>query len=224
MIKNPAIVFVVAAGLGLAGCASQKDFTQLQSNVDTASEGDWGTCIQAVHTGASNLEDAKKVLQKGQERGRLSKSEYEKGLRKSESAVRNRQIAEETCEIRVAALEQRVQRTKEVLRGVTFATGSATLSRESKSTLDVVANRLLRQPTRVEVQGHTSNTGSLEVNMRLSQERADAVRDYLISEGVTEESITANGYGPEQPIASNDTPEGRRANQRVELVYEQEIE
>ena len=136
--------------------------------------------------------------------------------------------SKQACYVRVATVEQqalrtdqRVQRTKEVLRGVTFVEGSATLTQGATSTLDVVANRLLRQPTQVEVQGHTSSTGSPEFNMRLSQQRADAVRKYLISQGVPMESITAAGYGMTAPVASNDTPEGRRANQRVELRYEE---
>jgi outer membrane protein OmpA-like peptidoglycan-associated protein len=60
--------------------------------------------------------------------------------------------------------------------------------------------------------------------MKLSEQRAEAVRNHLISLGVPADSITAKGYGPTQPVASNDTPEGRRANQRVELRYVAEIE
>lgn len=73
------------------------------------------------------------------------------------------------------------------------------------------------------MRGHTSNTGPFDVNMRLSEQRAMAVRQHLISRGVPGDSITAKGYGSLYPIASNDTPEGRRANQRVELLFQQEI-
>ena len=55
--------------------------------------------------------------------------------------------------------------------------------------------------------------------MKLSQERAEAVREYFIAQGVPGDSITAKGYGMTQPVASNETPEGRRASQRVELKY-----
>jgi outer membrane protein OmpA-like peptidoglycan-associated protein len=188
--------------------------------------------MQAVYAGAVQLEKAQKVLREGQKNdGRLSESKYDKGMSASEKAVRDRSVAEEACDVRIAAAEQqiqateqRVQRTKEVLRGVTFVEGSATLTQGATATLDVVANRLLREPTLVEVQGHTSSTGSLEVNMKLSEQRAEAVRNHLISLGVPADSITAKGYGPTQPVASNDTPEGRRANQRVELRYVAEIE
>lgn len=231
-MKNGYVVMAISAILGLVGCASTKDLSQMQANVDTASEGDFGRCMQAVHAGAVQLEKAQKVLREGQKsEGKLSQSKYDKGMRASEKAVRDRSVAEEACDIRVAAVEkqaeateQRVQRTKEVLRGVTFVEGSATLTQGATATLDVVANRLLREPTLVEVQGHTSSTGSLEVNMKLSEQRAEAVRNHLISLGVPADSITAKGYGPTQPVASNDTPEGRRANQRVELRFLEEIE
>lgn len=231
-MKNWYVVMAIGAMLGLVGCASTKDLSQMEANVDTASEGDFGRCMQAVYAGAEQLKKAQKILREGQEKdGKISESKYDKGMSASEKAVRDRRVAEESCEIRVAAVEQkaqateqRVQRTKEVLRGVTFVEGSATLTQGAKATLDVVANRLTRQPTQVEVEGHTSSTGSLEFNMKLSEQRAESVRNYLISQGVTADSITAKGYGPTQPVASNDTAEGRRANQRVELRYLTEIE
>jgi OOP family OmpA-OmpF porin len=188
--------------------------------------------MAAVHAGAVELQTAQEVLREGQEKdGKLTQSKYDKGMQASENAVRERQVAEEACDVRIAAVEeqaesteQRLQRTKEVLRGVTFVEGSANLTAGAKVTLDVVANRLLREPTLVEIQGHTSSTGPLDVNMRLSQQRAEAVRNHLISLGVPADSITAKGYGPNEPVASNDTSEGRRANQRVELKYLQEIQ
>jgi OOP family OmpA-OmpF porin len=73
----------------------------------------------------------------------------------------------------------------------------------------------------IEVQGHTSNTGSAEHNLGLSERRAQAVKAYLIEhsnlKGQSEENLTAHGYGLTQPIDTNDTPEGRANNRRVEL-------
>ena len=218
-MKNTYVVIAMSATLGLVGCATSKDLSEIEANVNTASEGEFGRCMQAVYAGGEKLAKAEKLLNKAERKeGKLSKSDYEKALRASEAAARERRTAEEVCEARIVRVEERVQRTKEVLRGVTFIEGSATLTEEAKATLNVVANRLLRQPTTVEVQGHTSNTGALEFNMRLSEQRAKSVRSYLISRGVSGERITVRGYGPTQPIASNDTAEGRRANQRVELV------
>ena len=70
---------------------------------------------------------------------------------------------------------------------------------------------------KIEVQGHTDGKGSEQYNLDLSQKRADAVRDYLISKGISPDSLTAKGMGESNPIASNDTPEGRAENRRVEF-------
>lgn len=105
-----------------------------------------------------------------------------------------------------------------VLEGVNFETGRAVLTAESQSILDRVAESLVASPeVNIEVQGHTDNTGSLAGNNRISQQRADAVRQYLISKGVAANRLTARGYGPSQPAASNTTAAGRAQNRRVEL-------
>ncbi len=105
-----------------------------------------------------------------------------------------------------------------VLQGVNFQTGKAVLLPESQTILDRVAESLNNNPTvTVEVGGHTDNTGRKATNLRLSQARASAVRDYLISKGVDGGRITAKGYGPDQPVADNATAAGRAANRRVEL-------
>jgi outer membrane protein OmpA-like peptidoglycan-associated protein len=81
-----------------------------------------------------------------------------------------------------------------------------------------VATSLVDNPTvTVEVGGHTDNTGRKATNVRLSQARANTVRDYLIGKGVDGARITAKGYGPDQPVAENTTVAGRAANRRVEL-------
>lgn len=106
-----------------------------------------------------------------------------------------------------------------VLRGVTFATGTATLTDSAQAVLDRVAAALKEfSDVRVEVGGHTDNTGSASVNRRLSQQRADAVRAYLVSQGVEESRLVARGYGPSKPVTSNATAEGRAQNRRVELT------
>ena len=69
----------------------------------------------------------------------------------------------------------------------------------------------------VEAQGHTDSQGSDAYNLRLSQQRAESVREYLVSQGVEPGRITARGYGESQPIASNDTADGRATNRRVTL-------
>jgi OOP family OmpA-OmpF porin len=69
----------------------------------------------------------------------------------------------------------------------------------------------------VEIQGHTDNTGSDEYNQGLSQRRADAVKAYFVDKGIAEGRLSTMGYGESQPVASNDTVEGRFQNRRVQL-------
>ena len=103
-----------------------------------------------------------------------------------------------------------------VLEGVNFQTNSAELTGNSKPVLDNVAKGLREHPRlTVEVQGHTDSTGAADYNLALSERRAEAVRAYLVSDGVPSSQLSAKGYGVTQPIASNKTAGGRAANRRV---------
>jgi len=105
-----------------------------------------------------------------------------------------------------------------VLEGVTFAHNSADLTVESRPVLDQVAAGLKQHPRlKVEIQGYTDSTGAAAYNLRLSQRRANAVRNFLLGAGVPEEQITARGYGATQFVASNASAEGRARNRRVVL-------
>lgn len=102
------------------------------------------------------------------------------------------------------------------LEGVAFELNSAELTAESRPVLTRVAAELSKYPRlRVELQGHTDSSGSDDYNLKLSQRRALAVRDYLIAQGVPSGQLEARGYGETQPIASNATAEGRALNRRV---------
>jgi len=104
------------------------------------------------------------------------------------------------------------------LKGVTFANNSAVLTGNSVEVLDEAAATLRRNADlNVEVAGYTDNRGSATYNVRLSQKRAETVRDYLVTQGVSADMLSAKGYGPENPLADNATADGRAANRRVEL-------
>ena len=106
-----------------------------------------------------------------------------------------------------------------VLQGVQFDTGKATLTADSNARLDTVVEYLAHKPSAtIEISGHTDNVGGNKKNKRLSQQRADAVRDYLVAKGIDASRIQAVGYGDERPIAGNDTPEGRQQNRRIEAM------
>jgi OmpA-OmpF porin, OOP family len=103
------------------------------------------------------------------------------------------------------------------LQGVTFATNSADLISESYGVLNTTAASLQPYPNLViEVRGYTDSTGSVAYNLKLSQRRAESVMQYLQQHGLANQ-MTAKGYGKEDPIADNSTPEGRLANRRVTL-------
>jgi len=105
-----------------------------------------------------------------------------------------------------------------VLEGVTFESGSVTLTQASLIVLNDVAATLLRNPEiKAEIAGYTDNRGSVALNKRLSEKRAIAVLDYLISQGVASANLAAKGYGPVNPIADNNTADGRALNRRVEM-------
>src|SRR6266545_4166462 len=109
-------------------------------------------------------------------------------------------------------------KTPVVLRGVTFETGRSALKPDSYTILDIVAASLVANADiRIEIGGHTDNTGASATNLRLSQARADAVRAYLASKGVGPERMVSKGYGASQPVAPNTTATGRAQNRRVEL-------
>jgi OmpA-OmpF porin, OOP family len=105
-----------------------------------------------------------------------------------------------------------------VLRGVNFENDAAVLTADARSILDGVADSLKAQPSvRVEIGGHTDSIGNDSYNHMLSQERAESVRQYLISRGVSGDRLVAMGYGEFKPLASNETTDGRAQNRRVEF-------
>jgi len=102
---------------------------------------------------------------------------------------------------------------------VLFATGKAEVAAGGMRSIDKLAEWLKKNPTRnLLIEGHTDNTGAEDFNQRLSQQRADAVRDQLVSRGVPADRITTKGYGPRYPVVANDTASGRQQNRRVEVV------
>ena len=101
---------------------------------------------------------------------------------------------------------------------IQFDSGSANIKSGSYPVLAEITTVLKQNPNlKVEIQGHTDSAGSLALNNKLSGDRANAVMKHLTQQGVNPDQLTAAGYGPSQPIASNATPEGRARNRRVEL-------
>jgi outer membrane protein OmpA-like peptidoglycan-associated protein len=104
-----------------------------------------------------------------------------------------------------------------ILDGVNFDTAKATIRPESFSHLDAVVDFMVhKKEARVEISGHTDNVGNAQSNKTLSEKRAQACRNYLVSKGIDKKRLDAVGFGDEHPIAPNDTEEGRQKNRRIE--------
>lgn len=114
-------------------------------------------------------------------------------------------------------LDEATEGAKIVLRNIYFDTGSANLRDESQQELNRLYDIMEKSSLVIEIGGHTDNIGREDSNERLSQTRAEAVRTYVIERGIAEERIQAKGYGESEPIATNETEEGRQENRRVEI-------
>jgi outer membrane protein OmpA-like peptidoglycan-associated protein len=135
--------------------------------------------------------------------------------------------------LRAQLLDQfnRVLETRDTPRGlvvnmgdVLFATGKYNLRPEAQIALAKLSGIILSHPgLNLAVEGYTDSTGSDDFNMKLSQQRANTVRDYLISQGLSADTVTAQGFGKADPVESNDTAAGRQKNRRVEIVVSGEV-
>ena len=132
------------------------------------------------------------------------------------------------AELRKQLLQQlsTILQTHDTVRGlivsmsdVLFDIGSYTLKPGAREKLAKISGILLAYPSlKVQVEEHTDSVGSDDFNQRLSEQRAESVREYLVDQLVPANAVTAFGFGKTKPFATNDTPEGRQQNRRVELV------
>lgn len=124
---------------------------------------------------------------------------------------RNTEVDARGC----AVLHERI-----VVEGITFETGSARILPESAAVLDGAITMLRDNPdARIEIGGHTDDVGDPAANLRLSAQRAEAVRRYLVSHGIPARRLTTRGYGQTQPRDTNSTEEGRARNRRIEFTH-----
>jgi outer membrane protein OmpA-like peptidoglycan-associated protein len=141
--------------------------------------------------------------------------------------------AQERAELRAQLLAQfnLILETRDTARGlivnmsdVLFDTAKFTLRPVAREKLAKVAGIVSSHPgLRLDVEGHTDSVGADDYNQRLSEQRGESVRDYLTQEGMAAGSVSTKGFGKTQPVASNETAEGRQQNRRVELVISGEI-
>lgn len=138
------------------------------------------------------------------------------GIDRCPNTPADREVDTEGC----SRVEAGLEAGRLILRNLYFDFNAATLRSQSRIVLEEVAQALIERPSLVvEVQGHTDSVGPQAYNQSLSQARAQAVADYLVSfPELGRDRFIVRGYGESQPIAPNDTPEGRQENRRVELI------
>ncbi len=141
------------------------------------------------------------------------------GLDKCPDTPAGARVDKDGCPIVVSDKEVELLDTGSItVQNIHFATGKADNPPDAAPILDEIGNILVKWPQlRIEIGGHTDATGSAKLNQDLSQKRAQSVLDYLLQKfpQINREQFTAVGYGPSQPVATNDTPEGRAMNRRV---------
>jgi len=197
-----------------AAARQQAEMQKLQAERDAA---------QAAAASA-RADAARLAAQQQAEQEKLRAQQAQDAAAKSE---------QEKQQLRAQLLEQfnRVLPTTDTPRGlkvnmadVLFAFGKYDLRPNTREALAKLSGIVLGHPgLKLSVEGYTDSIGSDEVNQTLSQKRADTVRDYLIQQGVDASSITATGFGKSNPVASNDTDQGRQQNRRVEIIISGEV-
>jgi OOP family OmpA-OmpF porin len=104
---------------------------------------------------------------------------------------------------------------------IEFASGSAVITPRGRQILDQVVPYLKKAEGKaIQISGHTDSDGAADMNLKLSNERAAAVKQYLVAKGLAADNLSAVGYGPSRPVADNSTPAGKQQNRRIEFAIQ----
>jgi outer membrane protein OmpA-like peptidoglycan-associated protein len=194
-----------------------------QQNAQAESERNRAVAVGA-NQATAEAQQGQRNAEAESERNRLAAATSDQQLKQ---AVQDRE------ELRAKLLEQFnvIFTTRDTARGlivslsdVLFDTGKSTLRPGAREKLAKISGIVLAYPDlRLAIEGHTDSVGSDAMNQLLSEQRAGSVRDYLAQQNIPAASMTSQGFGKTQPVASNDTAEGRQQNRRVELVVSGEV-
>lgn len=247
MTATRALIVLAGLGAGLAGCAT----APMDTAALTQARQDYSAAASNPQIGANaplELRRAEEALRRA-EAVRNQGGEVAEIDNQAYIASRRVQIAQETAGVKGAQavvanadsyrlqarnseLEQQLrdlqaERTERglvmTLGDILFTTGKAELTSGAYDRIERLAQFMQRYPARtVKIEGHTDSTGNADSNLRLSENRAQAVRDALTARGVNPSRIVTQGYGETQPVASNSNDSGRQQNRRVDIVISDE--
>jgi outer membrane protein OmpA-like peptidoglycan-associated protein len=197
--------------------AAQQAEQQLQQQQAAAQQAQ-----QQLQQTQQQLDQAQTAQQQAQQQAQAEQQQ----LQQTQQQLQQAQTDKDQMRQRLLGQLNQVLQTKDSARGlivnmpdVLFHINSANLTTDARERLAKVAGILIAYPDiHIEVDGYTDTTGSPQYNQQLSQQRADTVRSYLVQQGVPSPSVDSKGFGPNDPVASNDTPQGRQQNRRVDLV------
>ena len=208
---------------------------KLKAELATAQEAQRRAEAEAARARAvAEQELARKAAEESRRREEEARQSAEMARKSAEQArLLAEQAAREKAELRARLLQQfnAVLDTRDTERGlvvnmgdVLFDTGSFTLRQLAREKLARLSGIVLNYPgLKLEAEGHTDNVGGEAFNQKLSEQRAGAVRDYLLSQGIPAEQITSSGKAFSMPVADNKTAAGRQQNRRVELIVSGEV-
>lgn len=213
-MKTQGLIVAGFAALLMTGCATQNPYTGEQQTSKSTLYGLGGAAAGAVVGAAtSSRSDRTKGALIGAAVGGAAGGTYGHYVDQQEARLRQELTGSGVQVIRNGNDLQLV-----MPGNITFASNSSDISSSFYPTLNSLV-RVFKEFDKngIDIIGHTDSTGSMELNMRLSQQRASSVASYLSGQGVLPGRISSRGVGPTQPIASNDTVDGRAQNRRVEI-------
>lgn len=175
---------------------------------------------------ARDAETSRLAAERAKAQELAARADAEKSRQAADDAKRERDTAMQRLYVSLSEILDTKRETRGFivnLGDVLFDTGRATLKPTAREKLSKLAGILLAYPGNLtlQIEGHTDSVGSDELNNKLSQNRAESVRDYLVQSGVKAEKVlSVQGFGKTKPIATNDTAPGRQMNRRVEIVID----
>lgn len=214
MFKPSRLLLAASAAVLLAGCASQNPYdNQPPSSNKTAKYGGLGALAGAAAGALINHDNRGKGALIGAAIGGASGAGYGYYADKQEAALR------QSMQGTGVEVQRQGDQIKLIMPGnITFATDSAEIVSNFYAPLNNLASSFKQfNQNSIEIVGFTDSTGSRQYNMDLSQRRAQSVATYLTAQGVDGSRLSTRGAGPDQPIASNATADGRAQNRRVEV-------